>query len=284
LHIPKFLLTFVPSFTSKAFRWWLLNRFLTMTTLEKQVLNQFTEFVQRNGIVPNYARCEVRFHNEVRYYEDVIALNSNPDGNENNPFDDEVMFYCNGLGEFLQLLAHVPDVSQLYDFEEGDKAGFYSTKEDFCILRVVEFFRWDDDVPTDPHSLDDLKAEVVRINRLRTNAGILAKKLLAHTISLFKETFGTNTIYFPKDEEPYVAYSVPDEDNIDCAVRSIEFGDGTSMYMRLYSPYKEEEYTTSADYVYNQADEDLAEAILAQIENGLFEPDEAWYDMSEPED
>jgi len=94
-----------------------LSNFFAKQTL-KETQSRFSDFVIKNLKAPKYARVFVQYKGETDQQEDIIALYTN-ENNEQDPNDDKIMFYCNGIEELIPLIV--------------------DSKEDFVVLYVVEF-------------------------------------------------------------------------------------------------------------------------------------------------
>lgn len=93
--------------------------------INRELALQITEMLRvfriKYNDSPKYARCEVRFNEDITTEEDIIAIYPYNPANEDEKLDEHIFFYCSDIDELLEL-----------------------TKEDngenFVVMNVLEFF------------------------------------------------------------------------------------------------------------------------------------------------
>lgn len=120
-----------------------------MSKLETKVRNMWEDFIIKNKYQPSYVNCEIIYFGETVIKSAKFSLFPYFEGLPEN-FDNEIMYYCQDIQDFLTLLADIDyskdDFKDYRDFEneilkEYDKFDGLALNigEDFCIVNVINF-------------------------------------------------------------------------------------------------------------------------------------------------
>ena len=73
------------------------------STIAEKMEALYSEFIQKNDTLPNYAECEIQFKDDGSGGGVRIKLDCGMDEN-----DDDIFYYCNGLNDLKGLTKEGP--------------------------------------------------------------------------------------------------------------------------------------------------------------------------------
>lgn len=103
-----------------------------MKNIERDFLNHAYN-LNKNGVYPTYVDCLIRFKDDGNTCEVTIKLNNECIDDE----DDDIFFYCNGVNDFVSLLANIDELDN-YDNQEEDN--YQDGVEDFVVIKVFNIY------------------------------------------------------------------------------------------------------------------------------------------------